>query len=103
MAVDEPWEAAYWADFLATFPGNPAVATHAKSVASKLGADARVAQAADAEEDIRQFTRKHFNKYIELKAGKVPDASREAEAAKLAAKYPGLPHAEILTKLGGTS
>jgi hypothetical protein len=103
MAGDEPWEAAYWAEFLSTFPGNPAVATHAKSVASKLGADARVAQAADAEEDIRQFTRKHFNKYIELKAGKVPDASREAEAAKLAAKYPGLPHAEILTKLGGTS
>jgi hypothetical protein len=103
MAVDEPWEAAYWADFLATFPGNPAVATHAKSVASKVRADARVAQAADAEEDIRKFTRKHFNKHVELKDGKVPDASREAEAAKLAAKYPGLPHAEILTKLGGTS
>jgi|GEM_PF-6375120 len=35
--------------------------------------------------------------------GKKPDPARAADAKKLAEKYPGLPHAELLEKLGNPS
>jgi hypothetical protein len=103
MAKDEPWEAAFWADFLTSFPGPLSVVAQAKSVAAKLAEDPRVAQAAAADKDIEKFTIKHFNKYIDMKTGKEPDAEREAEAAELSSKYSGLPHAEIITRLGQPS
>ena len=103
MAETEPWETAYWADFLADFPGTSTVTSHAKSVAAGMKSDSKVKQAKAADEDIARFTKKHFNQFIDVNAGKKPDPAREAEAEKLAAKYPGLPHAELLVKLGKPS
>jgi len=91
-----PSEALYLAEFMTKFPGTPESLAHAKKVVSTLEGDLGT----EAEKDILKFARKH---YKEFNAGQSADASREAEARKLADKYPGLPHAEILTKLGKLS
>lgn len=103
MIETEAWEAAYWADFLTDFPGQSSVALHASSLGKKLKTDPKVMQAINADKDIGNFTKKHFNRYISLSEGKQPDSAREEEAESLSKKYPNLPHAEILSKLGKPS
>lgn len=103
MIRNEPWEAAFWAGFLADFPGPPEVSEHAATVAADLKSDPRVAKAAAAEKDIAKFVEKHYDKHISVDEGKVPDPAREEEATKLSEEYKGLPHAYLLRKLGGAS
>ena len=103
MVADQPWEAEYWADFLKDFPGDPSAAKQASEMFLELTSNPQVKLARDAEKDIRRFSLKHFNRYISMEEGRKPDPDRAAEAKKLAAKYPGLPHAEILEKLGDPS
>jgi hypothetical protein len=103
LVEDQPWEAAWWADFLSDFPGDPAVNPQAAGMARELAADPRVKQARDADKDIHKFCLKHYNRYIDMEEGKKPDPARAAEAKKLAGKYPGLLHAELLEKLGDPS
>ncbi|MBK1791975.1 hypothetical protein [Persicirhabdus sediminis] len=99
MVDDQPWEAHGWAEFLADFDGDSQVKSDAKSLANKLAGNDKVKQAQLAEKDIIKFVSKHYNKYIALDVEKKPNSSRAAEGEKLADKYPGLPHAELLEKL----
>jgi hypothetical protein len=103
MVAEQPWEAAYWADFLKDFPGDPVAAKQASGMFLELASNPQVELARDAEKDIRRFYLKHYNRYINMEEGKKTDPGRAAEAKKLAAKYPGLPHAEILERLGDPS
>lgn len=100
MAEQEPWEAALLADFLSTFPATGDTAMKSKALAADLKRNPRVVQAAEAEKAILSFTRKHFKEFGGPAQGKLTDPKREAEAVKIATKFEGLPHAEIITKLG---
>ncbi|MBK1791974.1 hypothetical protein JIN82_12505 [Persicirhabdus sediminis] len=99
MVDDQPWEAYGWAEFLADFDGDSQVKSDAKSLASKLAGNGKVQQAQLAEKDIFRFVTKHYNKFMKLDEHKKANPSREAEGQKLADKYSGLPHAELLEKL----
>ena len=101
LQKDEPWEAAYWAEFLADFDGDSEVSSDAKSLSSELEDNPQVDLAADAQKALDHFNKKHFNKPIDQAAGKRPVPARQAEADKLADKFGELPHAELLRKLGG--
>lgn len=103
LKKSEPWEAAYWAGFLAGFDGDNLVKGNAAKLASELAGQADVQRAEKAEKAIRRFTTKHFSKYISMSDGKKADPAREAEAEKIAADYEGLPHAELIRKLGKPS
>jgi hypothetical protein len=101
LQTDEPWEAVFWAKFLAGFDGDGDVSSDAKKLADDLeDDDERVEAAADAQEVIDKFCKKHLDKPGSSEDAKKPDESRKAEADKLADKMGELPHADLLRKLG---
>lgn len=100
---NQPWEAAYWAKFLAEFDGDSIIQREAEKLERTLKSDPQVLLALQADKAIDKLCQKHFNRYISQGEGKKADSTREAEANKMAEKYKGLPHAELIQQLGKPS
>jgi len=99
----QPWEAAYWAKFLADFDGDSTIQREAEKLDLTLKSDPQVLLALKAEKAIDKLCQKHFNRYISQGEGKKSDPKREAEANKISEKYNDLPHAELIQKLAKPS
>ncbi|MDB4673370.1 SHD1 domain-containing protein [Verrucomicrobiales bacterium] len=103
MAEERPWEALSWARFLESFPGDTGVSAQAASLIPTLEEDPRTGLASKAEKAIQAFAREYFSRNINSDNGKIPNPEREAAAEALAAEFEGLPHAEIILRLGKPS
>ncbi len=100
LKEEQPWEAYEWVKFLSEFPASARVKDDAKSLVSELKDDPRVTRAAEADKTIWRFINKHFSEYISSAEAKKTNPVLEAEAKKLSEEFSGLPHAELLLKLG---
>jgi len=103
LETDQPWEAAYWAEFLAHFKANSKVKSDADKLYSQLKSNPQVKLAKEADAAIEKFRNKYYNHYIDSKIGKKPAPDRAAKANKIAEEFEGLPHAKIIRMLGKPS
>lgn len=95
----QPWEAFMWAEFLKAFRVDSPVTQKADDLYHKLKNDPMVEMGLKAEEEILDFSEKHFAK-THFRADRQPDSRRKKEAERLAERFALLPHAEILRMLG---
>ena len=100
LETNQPWEAAYWAEFLAEFKANSTVQRDAEKLYSQLKSNPKVELAHNADLAIEKFRNKYYNRFMDQKAGKQPAPAREAKANKIAEEFEGLPHAKIIQMLG---
>jgi len=98
LLAAEPWEAYYWADYLSRFPAPPEIQANAETLAAQLKENPRVKQALEAEAAIQAFGERHFGTAAEDDPASAEKRKREAE--RLAEKFRGLPHAELIRGLG---
>jgi len=101
MVGKRPWEAHYWATFLSEFPGPRSIQGDAGTLADQLENNPKVELARDAEEAILDFADDYFHVYY--KEDQKPNPDRKEDAEELAEKFKGVPHAEILRRLGDPS
>jgi len=101
MVGKRPWEAHYWASFLEEFPGPRSIRGDAGTLASQLGNNPKVELAIRAEKAILDFAGDYFRVYY--KEDQKPNEDRKEDAEELAEKFEGVPHSEILRRLGDPS
>lgn len=94
----EPWKAARWAEFLASFPSGAGAAKDAAALAATLKRNPTAKRGLDAENEAYKFAAKHFHH-----RDNTPDPSRQNAAAKLVEKFAGLPLADTLKRMGDPS
>lgn len=99
--ASRPWEAHYWADYLEDFPGPGEIQADAMRLARDLKDAPKVRAARRAERDIRRFAEEYFDVFYKVDKKANPDRRREAD--RLADRYPGIPHGELLRRLGDSS
>ncbi len=95
-----PWTSLRWANYLAKFPGGAKSQSDAKALAAELAKNPEAIRALKAEGEIEEFADKYFSDG-KTDADKTPDEQRAKAAERRAESFPGLPHAELLKRLGG--
>jgi hypothetical protein len=95
-----PWTAFHWAEYLTKFPGGAKHQSDAKALAAELGRNPEVIRALKAEREIDEFAAKYFSDG-KTDADKTPDEQRAKVAERRAETFTGLPHAELLKRMGG--
>lgn len=102
MQIDTPWEAHYWASFLADFPNSRSQQNEAHSLARKLATNEKVKAAIKAEAAINKFGKKYFLD-VHYKADQKPNDSRKKDADRIAQDFLTIPHGTLIQRLGQKS
>ncbi len=102
LETDEPWEACYWAEFLAEFPAERTIQNDASNLAHTLKRTPEVQLARKAESAIRKFGKKYFQG-VYYTDDKEPNEDRRNDAERIAAEFLTLPHGELIKRLGDHS
>jgi hypothetical protein len=93
----QPWEAAAWAEFLEGFKGDSQVSRAAGRLAAELAKDPEALRGKEAQKALEKFAEKRLLGSSDLRKD---GASTEKKADVLADEHEGLPHAELIRKLG---
>lgn len=95
---DAPWEAYRWASFLKEFDGVPTIREQAAGLANALKNHPDVKRAQAAERDMHRLGEDYFDVFYT--EDRKPNPERKRDAENMALEYEGLPHQEILRRLG---
>ena len=99
MVEAEPWEAAYWAKYLESFPsGNQVLTERASQLRQQVESDPRVGLAQQAERAIEQHAGSFFEVFYT--EDKKENPARKAAAEKAAEPFSSIPHGELILLLG---